>query len=124
MTGRLFPPREPAGPSKDGLQSAVEVTKYALALAGGAIAYLLGADTLTNASGVLAKLVISASLLGFFLSAIGGLGVLMRAATQLSEEDYDIANRWISWPGLFNIFGLAFGFATAAVFVFMRVWGL
>jgi hypothetical protein len=35
-------------PHKDGLQAALEFTKYALAIAGAAIAFLLGSDILKD----------------------------------------------------------------------------
>jgi len=107
---------------KEGLTAALDFTKFTLAMNGAAILYLLGSDTLKTVTGLWAKSIVIAALASFGISAIGGIFVLMAGATNLSDGNYDLHDKWLCRPGLWNIFGLMAGFAFLTIFVISLVW--
>lgn len=112
----------PANPAKEGLKAAIDVTKYTLAVAGAAIAFLISSDTLKAISDGVAKTMVTLALAGFGLSAIGGLLVLLQSASNLANADYDLNQAYIKIPGVVNILGLMVGFICATIFIIATIW--
>ncbi len=117
-------------PNKDGMVSALDFTKYLLAISGAVMAFLLssetsktiGSEALKTASSDLVKGVLSVALVFFSLSTLGGLLVLARGAQMLSDGDYSLEDRYLKIPGLINVFGFAIAFLCVAVVIAARVW--
>ena len=109
-------------PAKDGLQAAIDVTKYTLTIAGAAIGFLISSDTLKAATEDWQRWILTLSLVGFGLSALGGLLVLMEGATCLANGTYSLEQRTLKYPGLASVFGLAAGFIGTTVFVIAHIW--
>ena len=107
---------------KEGLQSALDFTKYALAIAGAAIAFLLSADTLKSVTSDASKWLVTGALVSFGVSAIGGILVLMQGASSLANAEYDLGHKYLRLPGLVNVFGLIFGFVFTTTFVIVMLW--
>lgn len=108
-------------PRKEGLQAALEFTKYTLAVAGAAILYLLNSEAAKALSGWTAW-VLMGSLVCFAASAIAGIFVLMQGASNVSNANYDLSDNWLRVPGIFNFLGLMGGFGLAAVFVIAHMF--
>lgn len=109
-------------PGKDGLKAAIDVTRYTLAVAGAAIAFLVGADIHKTLAGPFARTMVTLSLTGFAVSAIGGLLVLLQSASNLSNASYDLNQPFLKYPGIANILGLMAGFFFATVFIIAGIW--
>jgi hypothetical protein len=108
-------------PRKEGLQAALDFTKYTLALAGAAILYLLNSDAAKALTGWTAWVLVG-SLVCFAASAIAGILVLMQGASNVSNANYDLSDRWLRGPGVVNFLGLIGGFGLAAVFVIAHMF--
>jgi hypothetical protein len=107
---------------KEGLQAAIDLTKYTLTVAGAAIAFLLSSETLKNVTRVDRKLLVTVALLGFGCSAIGGVMVLMESASNLANKQYELNQPFLRIPGIINIIGLGAGLLFATLFVLEYVW--
>jgi uncharacterized protein YacL len=109
-------------PGKDGLDAALDFTKYALAIAGAAIGFLLGSDILKDIGDNQQRWILTASLICFGSSAVGAILVLMQGASNLANSTYSLKDNAIRIPGLVNIFGLVGGFVFASLFVVNMIW--
>lgn len=108
-------------PKKDGFQSALDVTKFNVGIAGAAIAFLLGTDSLKYAVTTLQRFFITLSLAGFGLSAICGVLVLLEGARMISEQQYGLSN-YVRVPGLLNFVSLIAAFFFASLYIFVVIW--
>lgn len=104
---------------KEGLQSAVDFTKYLLTLAGGAIAFVIQ-PTFAGESYWL-KVLSIASLVLLGICVISGLAVFSRGAVMLSEKKYSLNEGHIKWAGRVNVISFGLGFILLAIAVAMRV---
>ena len=109
-------------PRKEGLQAALDFTKYTLAVAGAAILYLLNSDATKSLTGWTAWVLVG-SLVCFAASAIAGILVLMQGASNVSNANYDLSDGWLRGPGIVNFLGLMGGFGLAAIFVIAHMFG-
>jgi Na+/serine symporter len=109
-------------PRKEGLQAALDFTKYTLAVAGAAILYLLNSDASNSLTGLTAWVLVG-SLVCFAASAIAGILVLMQGASNVSNANYDLSDGWLRGPGVVSFLGLMGGFSLATVFVIARMFG-
>jgi hypothetical protein len=110
------------GPGKDGLKAAIDVTKYTLAISGAAIAFLLSSDSLNTITNGFSKTTVTLALMGFGVSAIAGLLVLLQGASNIANADYDLGQPFIKYPGIANILGLIVGFFFATIFIISIIW--
>lgn len=100
-------------PKKDGLNSALDFTKFVITLDGALIAFVTGATFLQDIQNwweILATILALAALL---TSIVAGILVSMAVATMLSDGNYDLAHKPLSIPGMFNVIG--FGLGSAAI---------
>jgi hypothetical protein len=109
-------------PAKEGLLSAIDVTKYTLAVAGAGIAFLISSDTLKNVTSNWGRLTITFALASFGISAVGGLLVLLQGASAISNAEYSLEHPLLKYPGMVNILGLAAGFLCATGFIIGFIW--
>ena len=109
-------------PMKEGTQSAMDFTKYTLGVAGAAIAFLLGSDVIRHADGLFWKAIMTIAVLGFGVSAIGGVLVLMEGTTNIANDQFDLRSPYIRMPGIVNFVGLAIGFLFSTIFVVGMIW--
>jgi hypothetical protein len=104
---------------KEGLQAAIDFTKYLLTLSGGAIAFIIQPNFFS--SGEPAKLLSLSSLAALVLCVLSGLVVFSAGAVMLARKNYDLEFRHIRWAGLINVFSFALGFVLLAIVVGMRL---
>ncbi len=96
-------------PDKDGLASAIDFTKFIVALDGALIAFLTGAsflkqvDTSWEAAAVIVGLVLLA------ISLACGVLVFMRGSSMLSSRNYNLADPHLKIPGLLNVAAFTLG---------------
>jgi len=112
----------PPNTAKEGLQAAMDVTKYTLAVAGAAIAFLLNAESLKRISTPCPRWAVTLALASFGASAIGGLLVLLQGASELSSGTYNLRNPLMRVPGMINVLALGAGFVFTTLFVALIVW--
>jgi hypothetical protein len=108
--------RRPA--QKEGLQAAIDFTKYLLTLSGGAIAFIIQpsfyqVDILIKLFAFLATVTLGSCV-------ISGLFVFSRGSVMLAEGTYSLEDRYIKIPGQINIFSFAAGFICAAICVLLK----
>ncbi len=87
-------------PGKAGLLAGAEIVKYLMALATGAIVFSAG---LLNDKVFLpssAKWFILASWGALAISTLGGILASMRIPIQLSEQNYDVEDAYLKYPGM------------------------
>jgi vacuolar-type H+-ATPase subunit I/STV1 len=101
-------------PQKDGLDSALEFTKFVITLDSGLIAFLTGAAFLASINEQWETVSVIVSLAFLVASVIAGVFVYMRVATMLSDAKYDLGDPWLSIPGAINVACFAFGAAGVA----------
>ena len=101
----------------DAVLPTVAVTKFTLAVAGAAIAFLLSSDVLKKVTNCWAKGLVTLALVGFGASAIGGLLVLLQGASNMANAEYDLNQTLVRYPGMANILGLLVGFVFTTLFV-------
>jgi hypothetical protein len=106
-------------PQKEGLQAAIDFTKYLLTLAGGAIAFVIQPASL--AGGFWIKALSVAALLLLFTCVVSGLFVLAGGATNLAEGKYSLENRFVKTPGIINVVTFALGFFCLAIVILLKV---
>lgn len=90
----------PDPPGKAGLLAGAEIVKYLMALATGAIVFSAG---LLNDKVILppaAKWFILISWGALAFSTLGGILASMRIPIQLSEQNYDVEDAYLKYPGL------------------------
>jgi hypothetical protein len=107
---------------KEGLESALDFTKYLLAIAGGIIAFVLSSDVLARVEDITERGLLTAALVLLCLSVLGGIAVLSRGAIMLSEGEYSLEDKYLKWPGLANIFAFGGGFICVALFIGIVLW--
>ena len=108
-------------PRKEGLQSALDVTKFNVAIAGGAIAFLLDTDSIKYAVTSLQRTLLTLALIGFGVSAICGILVLLEGASMIAGRGFNLDN-YIVVPGVLNFAGLMAAFLFASAYVFVVIW--
>lgn len=104
---------------KEGLQAAIDFTKFLLTLAGGAIAFIIQ-PTFFAGHPVLKALSILALVL-LTISVVSGLLVFSGGSVMLSKKNYDLEDKHVKWPGMINVLSFAAGFVLLAIAVGIRV---
>jgi len=94
---------------KDGLDSALEFTKFVITLDSGLIAFLTGATFLASLGGRWEIISTLVSLTFLVASIVAGLFVYMRVATKLGAAEYDLSDPSLAVPGMINVMCFAFG---------------
>lgn len=97
--------------AKAGLESALDFTKFVIALDGALIAFITGATFLEKVDSGWQKIGVIIVLLILTTSLIGGIFVHMRTATMLGSGNYDLNDRHLAIPGMINVVGFALGAA-------------
>lgn len=95
--------------SKDGLQNALEFTKFIVTLDSALIAFVTGATFLAHVGSAWEKAAAILTLLALAASLCSGIAVYMRAATMFGAEQYDLSDRYIAIPGIANVVCFALG---------------
>jgi hypothetical protein len=113
------PAPEPA-PEKEGLQAAIDYTKYLLTLAGGAIAFVIQ-PTFYAAGNYQVKLWSMLALVFLVISVISGLFVFSGGSMMLSRKNYDLEFRYIKIPGLINVISFSIGFICVSIAVAIKL---
>ena len=104
---------------KEGLQTAIDFTKFLLTLAGGAIAFVISPNF--SAGDWWLKLLSITALILLTLSVIAGLLVFSRGAVMLSEKNYRLGERRIKLWGMINIVSFGISFILLAIVVGTKV---
>lgn len=104
---------------KEGLQAAIDFTKFLLTLAGGAIAFIIQ-PTFFSGHPFL-KVISVAALVLLTISVVSGLVVFSGGATMLARKNYNLEDKYVKWPGLVNVLSFAIGFVLLAIAVGIRV---
>jgi hypothetical protein len=104
---------------KDGLQTAIDFTKYLLTLSGGADCIYHSTEFFS--SGASAKLLSLCSLGFLVICVLSGLVVFSVGAVMLARKNYDLEFIHIRWAGLVNVFSFAIGFVLLAIVVGMKL---
>jgi hypothetical protein len=106
-------------PNKEGLQSAVDFTKFLLTLAGGGIAFVIQPTQFEGSGSI--KAFSFAALVLLTISAISGLVVFSGSSVNLADGKYQLDDPWIKIPGIINVVSFGFGFVALAVAVAIRI---
>jgi hypothetical protein len=104
---------------KEGLQTAIDFTKYLLTLAGGAIAFVIQ-PTFFAGSDFL-KLLSIASIVLLTICVITGLLVFSRGCVMLAEKDYNLEDKRIKYLGMTNVISFGMSFVLLALAVAIKV---
>lgn len=96
-------------PDKEGLEKALEFTKFLIGLSGAFIAFLTGTTFLGSINSTVDRLTVTATIILFAVSSASGLMVWARGCTMMSQKAYDLMDRHIAIPGIVNV--VAFGVA-------------
>jgi hypothetical protein len=110
------------GPDKAGLEKAADFVNYLLALGTGALVFsaeLLKKDyPMSAAARVL--ILLSWCLLG--ISIIGGILAYMRIPVMLSEQKYDLEDKYMIWPGRFQQLAFLLGILLLGIALGILLW--
>ena len=106
-------------PEKEGLQTAIDFTKYLLTLAGGAIAFAIQPQFFAG-SGLL-KTISLVALVLLTVSVVSGLFVFSRGCVMLAEKDYRLSDSRIKLFGMLNVVSFGLSFILLAVVVAIKV---
>ncbi|SRR6266851_5559566 len=106
-------------PEKEGLQTAIDFTKYLLTLAGAAIAF--GIQPSFFASSPWLKGMALISLISLSISIVAGMMVFSRGCVLLSEGKYKLEDHRIRFWGLINLATFVFSFLLLAISVGVKV---
>jgi hypothetical protein len=98
---------------KEGLQAAIDFTKYLLALAGGAIAFIIQPTFFAN--NPLLKTLGLLALVAFTICAISGLFLFSRGCVMLAGKNYDLNDTRIKCLGQTNVISFGVGFLLLAL---------
>lgn len=92
--------QQPDPPGKAGLLAGAEIVKYLMALATGAIVFSAGllSDKVTLPTAAKWFILFSWAVLAF--STLGGILASMRIPVQLSEQNYDVEDPFLKYPGM------------------------
>lgn len=99
---------------KDGLDSAVEFTKFIITMDSGLIAFVTGTTFLSEVDPGLGRYAVLLALAALATSLVAGILVYMRSATMLSEGKYALNDRHLMIPGQVNVWGFAVGAVAVA----------
>src|SRR5438045_4000684 len=105
---------------KEGLQAAIDYTKFLLTLAGGGIAFVIQPTFFANSPGL--KALAELSLIALTISAISGLLVFSRGALMLGRKNYDLEDIYIKQAGRVNVLSFAAGFILLSIAVAIKVF--
>jgi hypothetical protein len=105
--------------AKEGLQSAIDFTKFLLTLAGGAIAFVIQ-PTFFGGDIVLKYLAITA-LIFLSICVISGLLVFSAGSMMLARKNYNLEFRHVKYAGMLNVLSFAIGFLLIAIAVALKV---
>ena len=106
-------------PEKEGLQTAIDFTKYLLTLAGGAIAF--GIQPTFFAGSHWLKGISIAALVVLMVSIVSGLMVFSRGCVMLSERRYKLDDPRIRKWGLINLGTFVLSFLLLAIAVAVKI---
>jgi hypothetical protein len=104
---------------KEGLQTAIDFTKYLLTLAGGAIAFGIQPSFFASSSWLKGMALISLILLS--VSMVAGMMVFSRGCVLLSEGKYRLEDSRIRFWGLINLTTFVFSFLLLAISVGVKI---
>lgn len=108
--------------TKDGLQSALEFTRYLTAISAGGVAFLLEKGALEGHLANWQRYAVTIIVISLAVSVISGLTVLSRGAVMLAHGEHSLDDKLIRIPGIANLAGFAFGFLCLGCLVVLRVW--
>lgn len=99
---------------KEGLESALDFTKFVIAMDGALIAFVTGAAFLQDITSPLERGAALVALVALAVSIAAGILVAMETATKLSKGQYGLADKWIKIPGAVNVIAFAIGAVAVA----------
>jgi len=106
---------------KEGIQSAIDFIKYILALAGGAIAFVIQPSFYETK--LLLKVLSSVGVVLLAASIISGIVAHSAGSVMLSRGNYDTNFSWFRFPGLIMLFAFGGGFGFVICAVAVKMWG-
>jgi hypothetical protein len=106
-------------PQKEGLQTAIDFTKYLLTLAGGAIAFGIQPNFFGSNSWLKAMALVS--LVSLVISIFAGLMVYSRGCILLSEGKYKLEDDRLRFWGLLNMSTFGFSFFLLASSIAVKI---
>lgn len=104
---------------KEGLQAAIDFTKYLLTLSGGAIAFIIQPNFFSESGPI--KILSIASLFCLMICVLSGLLVFSVGAVMLARKNYDLEFRHIKYAGMANVISFAIGFVLLAIIVGIKL---
>jgi apyrase len=114
-------PEPPPMTEKEGLQAAIDFTKYLLTLSGGAIAFIIQPNSNFFSGDELVKHLSLSSLCLLVICVLSGLVVFSAGAVMLARKNYNLEFRHIKWAGQVNVFSFAIGFVLLAIVVGIKL---
>jgi hypothetical protein len=106
-------------PNKEGLQSAIDFTKFLLTLAGGGIAFIIQPTQFEGDGWI--KAFSFAALVLLTICAVSGLFVFSGGSVNLADGKYQLEDPWIKIPGIINVVSFGFGFVALAITIAIRI---
>jgi hypothetical protein len=107
-------------PQKEGLQAAIDFTKYLLTLSGAAIAFVIQPSF--SGSDIELRVLSTFSIILLAVCVISGLAVCSRGCVMLANGNYDLEDIFIKIPGLINMFSFGLGFLFLAYAIWHKIW--
>jgi hypothetical protein len=107
---------------KEGIDGALDFTKFTIALASALIAFVTGATFVQSIDNWWEKTVAICAIGSLVISVVGGIAVYMEAATMLSKGEYDLSKAWIKIPGQINVIMLAIGAAAIGLLAIFKLF--
>jgi|SRR5271163_1872934 hypothetical protein len=104
---------------KEGLQAAIDFTKFLLTLSGGAIAFVIQPTFFAGECFLKGLAIVSLVCLG--TCVISGLLVFSAGSVMLARKNYDLEFRHVKYAGMVNIISFALGFIFVAIAVAIKV---
>jgi Co/Zn/Cd efflux system component len=101
-------------PTKEGLESALDFTKFVITLDGALIAFVTGATFLTDITSGWEKAAALGALAALLISIAAGILVSMEIASKLSNGSYDLGDKHVKIPGMVNVISFALGAAAVS----------
>jgi hypothetical protein len=111
--------KPPPMTEKEGLQAAIDFTKYLLTLSGGGIAFIIQPNFFSGND--LVKILSLWALVFLGICVLSGLIVFSAGAVMLARKNYDLEFKHIRWAGLTNVFSFAIGFILLASVVGIKL---
>jgi|SRR5712671_2220491 len=106
---------------KEGVQAAIDLVKYLLTLAGGAIAFVI--QPAIYQTSLLIKVLSSFSVGLLLISIVAGLLVHSRGCVMLSKKNYNLDDLHLRVPGIVNQVSFASGFVFLCIIMAVKIWG-